>query len=95
MAGQPSEQGTPVDGLDEVVDGAERQPDVGVVENADDDDRYVAQLVIVFEFGEDLPAVDAGQFDVQQDDFGVTFPGCGESLLPGRGDADLVAGFVR
>ena len=53
--------------LDEVIDGAECQAELGVVDNADDDHGNRARGGVVLESRQDLPAVKPRQQDVERD----------------------------
>ena len=55
------------DGLDEVVDRAEREPERRVVDDRHDDDRDLARRCRPLEPLQDLPAIEVGQQDVEDD----------------------------
>src|SRR4029077_11533917 len=64
---QPAQEVLGVDRLDEVVERAQSGPEVGIVDDAHDDDRNVARRFVALEAGEDLPAIDVWQQDVEGD----------------------------
>jgi len=58
---EPGQQAVPVDRLDEVVVGAEREPQLAVVAHRDDEHRDVRDRRVALERPQDLPPVQARQ----------------------------------
>src|SRR5438034_11777435 len=53
--------------LDEVVDRAQRDPELGVVDHAHDNDWDGACRIVTLQSGDHLPAVELGHDDIERD----------------------------
>ena len=87
VAREPREERLAVDRLDEVVDRAEGQPHLALVDDRHDDDRHVAQTRVDLELAQDVPAVEIRQQDIEQDR--------ARDSLDGRPQARRAVGHVR
>src|SRR5207245_2284868 len=78
--------------LDEIVERAERDAQLGVVDHAHDDDWDVAGGCVSLESREHLPAVEVGKKDVERDRGRFARDRFGQGLAAGAGDVGAEAG---
>src|SRR6185437_7996249 len=95
MRGQRREQRLTTYGLDQVVDGTERQAQLALINHCDEDDRYRRKVVVRLQSPEDLPSIGARQQDVEDDRGRPPLPGKREARLSGRDWLQGIAGRLE
>ena len=81
--------------LDEVVDRTQRDPELGIVDDADHDHGDRPRDLVVFEAVEHLPAVESGQQYVEGDGGGLRLPRPGHHIDPAAQDLGAKARLLE